>query len=175
MKIEDCYFLGNITKPFGYKGEVDIFLDVDNPRDYENLDSVFVEIKGKLVPFFIEYIRLKNKHAIVLFQDIKNENIDALINSKLYLPLSSLPQLSGNNFYYHEIKGFAIKDKAYGELGILIDIMDNGPQAIFQINHPSGKEILMPILDDFIENVDREHKTITTKAPDGLIDFYLNG
>ena len=50
MEIKDCFQLGKITKPFGYKGEVVFFLDVDEPMDYAEMDSVFVEVGGKLLP-----------------------------------------------------------------------------------------------------------------------------
>ena len=52
MEIKDCFQLGKITKPFGYKGEVVFFLDVDEPMDYAEMDSVFIEIGGKLLPYF---------------------------------------------------------------------------------------------------------------------------
>jgi 16S rRNA processing protein RimM len=173
MNISDCFYLGNITKPFGYKGEVDIFLDVDEPKNYAKLDAVFVELKGQLIPYFIENIRLKNNHAVVKFQDVHSDSVQSLIGAKLYLPLAALPKLEGNKFYFHEVVGFSMKDIEHGELGILENIMDNGPQPIFQIKYPSGKEILIPILDDFIVEVNRENRSITTKAPEGLIDFYL--
>ena len=53
MTQEECFQLGKITKPFGFKGQVVFFLDVDCPDDYSNLDSVFVEVKGNLIPYFI--------------------------------------------------------------------------------------------------------------------------
>jgi 16S rRNA processing protein RimM len=174
MNITDCFYLGNITKPFGYKGEVDIFLDVDEPKNYAKLDAVFVELKGQLIPYFIENIRLKNNHAVVKFQDIQPDSVQSLIGAKLYLPLAALPKLDGNKFYFHEVMGFSITDAEFGELGTLENIMDNGPQPIFQIKHSSGKEILIPILDDFIVDVNRENRSITTQAPEGLIDFYLS-
>ncbi len=174
MTINDCFYLGNITKPFGYKGEVDIFLDVDEPQSYAHLDAVFVELKGQLIPYFVESIRIKNNHAVVKFQDVVEAFVPSLIGAKLYLPLSALPKLSGKKFYYHEVLGFSMNDAKHGAIGILENVMDNGPQAIFQIKHSSGKEILIPILDDFLVEVNRETRTITTNAPEGLIEFYLD-
>ncbi|MCL2683247.1 MAG: ribosome maturation factor RimM [Bacteroidales bacterium] len=173
MTTSDCFYLGIITKAFGYKGEVDIFLDVDEPQNYATLDAVFVELKGQLIPYFIENIRLKNNHAVVKFQDVHTDNVQMLIGAKLYLPLAALPKLDGNKFYFHEVIGFSMKDVNHGEIGILENIMDNGPQPIFQIKHLSGKEILIPILDEFIVDINRENQNITTHAPEGLIDFYL--
>jgi 16S rRNA processing protein RimM len=40
--------------------------------------------------------------------------------------------------------------------------------------HPGGKEILIPIRDELIENVDRLLKQITVKVPEGLVDIYLS-
>ena len=174
MNITDCFYLGKITKPFGYKGEVDIFLDVDEPKNYTTLDAVFVELKGQLIPYFIEQIRVKNNHAVVRFQDVHTDNVQAMIGANLYLPLTALPKLTGNKFYFHEVLGFSMKDVNHLEIGILENIMDNGPQPVFQIKHPNGKEILIPILDEFIVDVNRENRTITTQAPEGLIDFYLS-
>ena len=32
MEIKDCYYLGKVTKPWGVKGQVILFLDVDEPE-----------------------------------------------------------------------------------------------------------------------------------------------
>ena len=36
-----------------------------------------------------------------------------------------------------------------------------------------GVEILIPINDEFIKEVDRKNKTIVVDTPEGLIDLYL--
>jgi 16S rRNA processing protein RimM len=53
MKKNDCYYLGTITATYGFKGGLKIFLDVDNPLEYSELESLFVEIDKRLIPFLL--------------------------------------------------------------------------------------------------------------------------
>ena len=73
MKIEDCFYLGKILKPFSYKGEVVLFLDVDEPMDYSELDGVYVSINKKLVLYTIKSIRINNNKATVRFDGVEYE------------------------------------------------------------------------------------------------------
>lgn len=168
-----CYFLGKIVRVSGLKGDVFAFLDVDNLSDYQDLDSVFVEIKGKLVPHFIQSVQIRHNGAVIHFEDTDLESAQSLVGNALYLPLDTLPPLTGNKFYYHEVKGFEVVDKELGSLGRLREVMDNAAQAVLCIDHPSGKEVLIPLVDPFLLDVDRENKTLHVQAPDGLVDFYL--
>lgn len=52
MTIDDCYYLGKVTKKHGFKGNLIIHLDTDEPELYNTLESVFIEIDGSLIPFF---------------------------------------------------------------------------------------------------------------------------
>ena len=61
MNFEGYFYLGKIAKLHGYKGEVSLFLDVTNPSDYHQLERVFVDVDGVLIPFFIEHLKPKNK------------------------------------------------------------------------------------------------------------------
>lgn len=172
MTTEECYRLGKITKPFGYKGQVVFFLDVDTPDDYAELDSVFVEVKGNLVPYFIEDIKINGNKATVTFEDLTAEESTALVGCDLYLPLNLLPKLEGNKFYYHEVIGWKVVDSEKGDIGTIASVIDYPAQALFQIMK-NGTEILIPVIDQVIKKVDREEKTMYIEAPNGLIDLYL--
>lgn len=174
MRKEDCFYLGKIAKKFSFKGEVLVYLDTDEPELYENMESVFVEINNNLVPFFILSSSLhKGDFLRVRFEDVDNEDeADAILNKEVYLPLSKLPKLEGNKFYFHEVIGFTAEDQRLGDIGTIVSINDNTAQPLFEIKK-GDIEILIPMIDDFIIKVDRDNKKIILATPEGLVDLYL--
>jgi 16S rRNA processing protein RimM len=91
----------------------------------------------------------------------------------LFLPLENLPPLAGNNFYFHEVDGFFVIDKHKGNIGKITQILDFPGNPLFEIKY-ENKQLLIPVRDEFIEQLDRENRTIYINAPEGLIDIYLN-
>ena len=174
MKKEDCFYLGKIVKKYSFKGELLAKLDTDEPELYENLDAIFIDLRGNLVPFFVESSQLHKSDLLRLnFEDVDSEaDADTLLKCDLYLPIDLLPKLEGNKFYFHEVIGFKITDENFGEVGIIKSVNDSTAQALFEIDRNSI-EILIPMNDEFIVNVDRENKTVFVNTPEGLIDLYL--
>jgi 16S rRNA processing protein RimM len=174
MKKEDCFYLGKIVSKYSFKGELLAKLDTDEPNLYDNLEAIFIDLRGNLVPFFIEASQLHKSDLLrIKFEDVDTESdADALIKTELYLPLDLLPKLEGNKFYFHEVIGYTIKDQNFGDVGILKGINDTTAQALFEIDK-DGIEILIPMNDEFIVKVDRDNNTIIVNTPEGLIDLYL--
>ena len=175
MRKEDCFYLGKIAKKFSYKGEVLAWLDTDDPGLYENLESVFVELHKHLVPFFIQSSSIhKNEFLRVRFEDVEDEEAaERLLGCDVYLPLTMLPKLEGDKFYFHEIIGFTAEDQRLGYIGEIVGVNDTSAQALFEIKN-GEIEILIPMIDHFIVKVDRDNKKIILDTPEGLVDLYLN-
>jgi 16S rRNA processing protein RimM len=171
MKKEECFFLGIISKKHGYKGDVNIKLDVTPSENFKELNHLFIELNGNLVPFFISSLRFKNNGFIVVkFEDEDNdESANALIGKSTYLPLEYLPQ--EENPLKALVYYTAIDDK-HGELGKIIDIQSNNGQDLFVIDY-DDKEILIPITEHFISQIDKDKKIVHLITPDGLIDLFL--
>lgn len=173
MKKDVCFELGYIVKKHGLQGEVSIHLDTDNPENYSSLESVFIEIDEKLVPFFIESIKIQGDKALVKFEEVEGpDHADELKGSKLFLPLDFLPKLEGNQFYFHEIIGFTVSDKERGNIGSITDVLDAGPQTLLSVDF-NGKEVLIPVNDDIVVSLNRGTNTINVDLPEGLLDIYL--
>lgn len=173
MLKEDCYYLGKITKKHGFKGNLIMHLETDEPELYQNMESVFIETNGMLVPFFFETIGPHSKNKLLVkFEDLTAEEAEKLINRPVYLPLDTLPELDEDGFYYHDIIGYKVLDTHKGEIGLIKNVNDSGVQALFEINF-NGKEILIPVVDDWIREVNKDERFIKIETPEGLIDLYL--
>lgn len=172
--MEGYFYLGKILKLHAAKGALLIHLDTDSPENYTELESVFVQMNGQLIPFLIESLEHRhNNNAVVTLADIDStDQASLLISCELFLPLTMLPPLTGTRFYYHEVKGFNVMDENFGEAGIIEEVLEYPHQAVLRALF-KGKEILIPITDEIILEVNRATRTIRTRAPEGLIDLYL--
>jgi 16S rRNA processing protein RimM len=172
MKKEDCFYLGKIVKKYSFKGELILKLDTDQPEIYENIDTIFVDLGNSLVPYFIESsLFQKGNHMRLRLEEVDNESdAETLLKRDVYLPMDLLPKLEGNQFYYHEIEGFEVEDLNYGHVGTVDSVNDSSAQPLFVIRTKKG-EILIPMVDDFIQSIDRKEKKIVIATPEGLIDM----
>ena len=175
MRKQDCFYLGRIVRKHSFKGEVVIKLDTDEPELYQEMESIFVDLGNNLIPFFIEKSLLQKGNQLrVQFEGINSEEeADSILKSGVYLPIDLLPKLTGDKFYFHEVIGFKIVDVNYGEVGVIVGINDKTAQPLFEVEN-GDKEVLIPMIDNFIKKIDRENQQVVVETPTGLIEMYLS-
>lgn len=173
MNIDACFLLGYIVKTHGTKGQVVAFFDVDYPEDYEDLESVFLEQKGRLIPFFIDSMEpIKNSRFIIKFEDIGTmEQAEALRGTALYLPLNELPELEEDQFYFHEVIGYQVVDENHGKLGTVKEFYDLPQQQLMAMDY-LGQEMLIPVMDEIMLRADHKAKELYINLPEGLLEVY---
>ncbi|KQN34401.1 16S rRNA processing protein RimM [Pedobacter sp. Leaf41] len=173
MKHEEAFYVGYVTKTRGLKGEVQIFFEFD---EYEQLtfDVMFADMNGKLVPYFVADAKLQaNKTGYFNFDDVNHiDKAQPLLKKKLYLPLNLMPERDENEFFYTDLKGFTAVDKSLGELGEILEVNEYPQQFIATVLYQQT-EILFPLNEDFIVEIDDEKKILTLDLPEGLLDIYL--
>ncbi|GAB3201762.1 16S rRNA processing protein RimM [Pontibacter aydingkolensis] len=173
MNIDACFLLGYIVKTHGTKGQVVAFFDVDFPEDYEDLESVFLEQKGRLIPFFIDSMEpIKNSRFIIKFEDTSTmEQAEALRGTSLYLPLNELPELEDDQFYFHEVIGYQVVDANHGKLGTVKEFYDLPQQQLMAMDY-LGQEMLIPVMGEILLRADHEAKELHISLPEGLLEVY---
>jgi len=173
--MKDYYYLGKITKKYSFKGEVLLKIDTDQPSYYKKIKSLFIYKENKLTLHKIEVARFHKDSLLRLkFEGINSEKeANSIINCDIYLPINNLPILTGNKFYYHDVINYLIIDEDFGEIGKIISIKENISQDLFVIDH-NKNEVLIPIHDEFIVEVDKKKNQIIVKTPEGLIDLFIN-
>ncbi|WP_422361361.1 ribosome maturation factor RimM [Reichenbachiella sp.] len=172
MTVDDCYQIGHVIKTHGLKGEVQLFFDVDNPLEYQEMESMLVQQNDSLIPFFIEHLQINPSKTIAKFEEVDDiEQAKSLVSCRLFLPLDVLPELKDGDYYLHQLVGMKLHDrgKYIGEVKELFEI---GPQELISVIH-QDKEILIPVKDEILKKVDLEENRIDAEIPEGLIDIYL--
>ena len=168
MKIQDCFYLGKIVSKFSFKGEILLKLDSEE-IDFKKMKTIFLDIDSTIVPYSIDSIKL---HKSSLLR-IKFENIDSeekankILKTKTYLPIKDLPKLNGNKFYYHEIINFTALDLSLGNIGRVKEVNDQTSQPIIVLDNGTN-EVMIPLVDDFLIEINRVKKTLIFDLPEGL-------
>lgn len=175
MTKDDCYQVGHVTKTHGLKGEVVFFLDVDDAKEYADIDSVLLEVKGQLTPYFIESIAIvKGSRAIVAFEDVDTvEQAERFIGCGLWLPLANLEAIEDETrFYFHEIIDYRVVDAQKGPLGVVKAVYTMATQDLIAMDY-EGNEVLIPINSNIVPSINRAEKQLNVVLPDGLLEIYM--
>ncbi len=101
------------------------------------------------MPFFVEKQQWGNDNSkIITFKNSSEQLVEQSIGKNVFLPLSTLPKLSGNQFYYHEVIGYEIREEDGKSWETLLEMNDQTAQHYFdskisrQRNHYSDYQRL---------------------------------
>ena len=172
MNLKDYFQLGSIVRSHGVKGDLVIYLDVDEPLSYKKMKTLFIDESGELNEKKITAIRINANLATVHLEGIEDRNTsDLYIKKNVFLPIDLLPPLKERQFYFHEVIGFTLTDEKSGDLGPILNVYElpQHPVLAIKINN---REVLIPAVPDFIISINRENKTVKMNLPDGLLDVY---
>lgn len=169
MDVNSCYKIGYVANTHGLKGEVTIVVNEAIPL--QRTKSIFVEINGSLVPYFVERISDRGDKAFVKLEDVDNpEQAKLLKGCCLYLSLKARPMPGQGEFYDDEVVGFEVEDENLGVLGRIREVVLIGPNRLLAVDH-RGKEILIPIKGPFIKSLNRSKKKFKVDLPQGFLDI----
>jgi 16S rRNA processing protein RimM len=160
---------GYFSKTHGVKGHLVLKPTADLLPD--GLQVVFVDVKGDKAPYFITGLKVAAGNLIVSLENIeKVENAKALVGKKIFVETKFINVTEDEGGWL----GFELIDKQHGSLGRIEEVTDNGQQELVHLKY-KGKDVILPIVEEFIEQVDEEAKKIWYNAPEGLIGLYLEG
>jgi 16S rRNA processing protein RimM len=174
MKTEDCFRIGSVIKTRGLKGELQAFIDYDEPEKLD-FDALFLEVGGKLVPYFVESFKMPQKNtAFIYLEDVDHiDKASPLAKKDIYLPNKLKPKKKKGEFGLKDLLNFIAVDINEGELGEIIELQEL-PQQLIATVHYKNKEVLFPLNEAVIKGIDVVKGIVTVDLPEGLLDIYLD-
>ncbi len=164
--------IGKIVNAVALRGEVKVYHYSDYKERFEELDSVLLEHKGKYEEYGIEGVRYQKEMVILKLKGVSDRNAaEALKERDIYITEADLRELPEDTFYIRDLIGCkALSADDGSEIGEIIDVLQNSAQDIYQIRLANGKETLIPVVAEFVKEVDIEHKTVKIRLIPGFID-----
>ena len=161
---EDCFKVGEVAKTHNLQGEVVITTDSDLLEKYAD-EPVFLLLDGAPVPFFIadEGLTVRNHTSYI----VKFDYVDTLAQAGRLLE-GQEPEESGYDIF--ELIGFEVKDQVSEETGEVADVADYSGNVVLTVSI-MNKEILLPLSENYICEIDFEHSRLLVQIPRELVEL----
>ena len=165
----DVVEIGYFSKTHGIKGQLLLKASVD--FETENLRALFVEMRGGRAPHFVSAVSEMPQGLLITLEDVTAvEQARELLNKKVFIDATLViaPEAVA------DLSGYELVDHVFGSLGKIEAVTSNGVQDLVVLTF-KGREVLLPLVDEFVEGIDDEKKLVRYKAPEGLIGLFLEG
>lgn len=171
---DKLYNVGKIVNTHGIRGELKILSQTDFPelRFSKGSKLIFVEPEsGRQVNAVVEGAREHKGMFMVRFKEWDNINlVESFKGWLVKVTEEDLAELDEEEYYYHEIIGCAVITTDGEKLGEITEILSPGANHVWVVKRPKGKDLLIPVIDDVVLNVDVEAKLVTVELMEGLLE-----
>ena len=176
MTQDNCFLLGKITKPYSFKGEVVLWMDVDDSAPYEGVDTLWLPQQSDLVPYAVESLRRNKDRFVVRLSDVNTEAAAKQLSGKdVWLPLTEMAPMEDGKFYFHEVQGWTAVDRITGEaVATIVHVVDQGAYPMLEVEFDNGNQGFIPLPEHVKVDVKREEQKLVLDLPEGLLDVYLS-
>lgn len=163
---------GKISKPYGLRGEVNTILEPNAGNNIEPDNPLFIDIDGQRVPFFVEEVELlSSEQAIIKFEFIDSvEAAREVSGCDLYFEASHRSHAEEARGDLARLIGYQASDQRSGPLGRISDFLPHPMNPVFVIRS-GNKELMVPAVMDFIDQINHPEQSIYFILPEGLTDL----
>lgn len=159
--------MGKVVNVVGLKGEIKIYSYTDRNERFEELDEIWLDNDI----YAIEKVRFQNKVVILKLEGINDRNqAEKMRNKKVYIEAEDLPELPEGTYYVRDLIGITVVTED-GELGKITDVIQNSAQDLYEVKPEEGKKIYIPVVKEFVTEVDMENRIVKVTLPEGLLDL----
>ncbi len=178
--MQEFFQIGIITGAHGVKGEVNVFPTTRDPARFKRLNEVLVsehelssehfDLNG-MKKLRIRSARIRDKDVLLMFEDHVSKK-DALELKGRFLVVSreDAIELSKDEYFIADIIGCKVYDNEIGLLGEITDVIQTGSNDVYVINGKDHGEVLVPAIENVIQNVDIVTGRIDVELPEGLLN-----
>lgn len=166
--IEQCQSIGYVAKPYGGNGTVLIALKAIESKELTKRKYVLLDIQHKLVPFFIEKCICKNNNVYLNFSDIHSvDDAEKIAGMRIYIEQTD----DDENDDAHGFVSYTLFNAPHTFVGTITDVLEYPMQLLLEVETANNSQILIPLVDEFIVEIDEQKRSIIMNIPEGLLEL----
>jgi len=169
------YFkIGKFVAAYGVKGELILKHELGKKTSLKGLQTIFIEEKkDSFLPWFVESTKIKDDSEVLIKLEgvITREAAIKLTQREVWFTEADLKKFSARSSPIN-LLGYSIINYKQ-PLGEILEIIEQPHQLLCRIEI-KGKEVLIPIHESFLQNINHAKKQVQVELPDGLIEIYLD-
>lgn len=170
--MQQYFEIGEIVNTHGVKGELKVIPLTDDINRYDELEWVYVRVKGEQRRYDVESVRYHKNNVL-----LKLKNIDDMTCAEgvkgcfIEIPRELAIKLPKNSYFISDLIGCGVVDDNEGKIGRVVDVMETGSNDVYVVKDANNKELLFPAIKEVILDVDIENRIIRVKLMEGLINY----
>lgn len=174
--IESLLLVGRVWRPHGVKGELKVYPETDDPERFADLGAVYTgttpNTAGKMGVESVRFQSTKKGTIVVLkLAGIDSrEDADALRKASVYAAEDDLPSLADDEFFLHDLVGLAVESEDGVDIGTVDEVLDLPAQDILVVRRSDGSSAMVPVVAEFIVDIDLVSERIVIRPIEGLLD-----
>lgn len=167
--------VGTVRKPHGVKGELQVTLDTDRPRQVFRVGRALAlgDRSGKPIgrSVVVERTRPFKDGLLVQVEGCADRTAaDELRERTFLIAVADAAPAGEDEVPYHLLVGSAVV--VDGErVGTVREILEIGGGELLVISRTHGKELLVPFVKEMVRGVDRERREVVIDPPEGLLEL----
>ena len=159
--------VGKLQHPHGLHGEMLMTVLTDFPERLQPGVAVYLGEEHR--PLRLLSRRHHNKGLLIAFEEYTDrEELFPLRNLPLFVRAADRPPLPEGEYYHHQLIGLRVETDEGEELGVLASILETGANDVYVVRRPNGPDLLLPAIDDVIQDIDLQNGVILVHLLEGL-------
>ncbi len=163
--------LGKIVNTNGIKGEIRVQSTTNKPEErYVRGAELFVDLgDGNYEKVTVKSHRKHKLFDLLTFKEFDSINdVERFKTKMLKIEESHLPELDEGEYYEKDLVGLTVMNKADEEIGRLKEILYLPANDVWVVSRPGKKDLLLPVIESVILNVDLEQEIVLVHVLEGL-------
>ena len=168
MKESLLVAIGKVTRAHGIQGALKIFPYGETFEEMEAGEKLSLQESGAQRQLTLADVRSQNRFLIVEFEEIgSREQAEALAGNEIFIESDRLPDLPDGEYYHFQLIGLSVETKEGRPLGTLNSVIETGSNDVYVVE-ADGKEVLIPAIEEVVQEVDLLNGKIIVDLPEGL-------